>query len=380
MRDPTVLKRRRPLSLPYEDQMPLLVALLEPVPSAEAIEPVGPERATNAILHHNLAGYAAAAIASGRLRLPADAGRRIAQRGAVRVIHARRLRQELPEIEPVIAEACGTRPVLLKGPSVADRFYPDARLRPFADLDLLVPRARLRATVDAAASLGYEPLEEFAPGFAEAHGHDVHVRRRRGSQVTDLELHWRIGDDPATSVLDHDRLSSSAVSLEVAGAGVLAPSIPDQLLCLAVHLLSDRAKRLVWVNDLALTADAASEPDWQRAFESADEAGLGWVMHRALDYAARHLRHDRPRPLPPGAPPPWGPLRAVEDLDARASTHVGRLAALGWRDRARYLRTVLVPTRAGLRGTVGSDGAPTWRLVARHVRTATGGLRPPRRN
>ncbi len=297
----------------------------------------------------------------------------------MRVLHARRLRHALVEIEPLIADACGVRPVLLKGPSIADRFYPDPRLRPFADLDLLVPRSKLRAAVDAAGSLGYEPLEEFAPGFAETHGHDIHVRRRGRSHGVDLELHWRLGDDPATSVLDHERLSSHADSLEVAGAYVLVPSIPEQLVCLAVHLLSDRAKRLMWVNDLALTANAATDSEWRRAFEAAHELGLGWALHRALDYARRHLGHERPRPMPPGAAPRWGPMRAVEDLDARASTHVGRLAALRWRERAHYLRTVLVPTRAGLRGTVGGDGAPTWRLVARHVRMAAGGLRPPRR-
>jgi hypothetical protein len=114
-------------------------------------------------------------------------------------------------------------------------------------------------------------------------------------------------------------------------------------------------------------------------FELAAGVGLGWVLHRALDYATHHLGFERRRPLPPGRPPAWGPLRAVEELDVRASTHVGRLAALGWADRARYLREVLVPTREGLAGTVGGDGAPAWRLVGRHARAVALGLRPGRR-
>jgi hypothetical protein len=68
----------------------------------------------------------------------------------------------------------------------------------------------------------------------------------------------------------------------------------------------------------------------------------------------------------------------VEELDFRASTHVGRLAGLGWGGRSRYLRQVLLPTREGLRGTVGHDGAPTWRLVVRHVQRTVAGLAPRR--
>jgi hypothetical protein len=35
---------------------------------------------------------------------------------------------------------------------------------------------------------------------------------------------------------------------------------------------------------------------------------------------------------------------------------------------------VLVPSRAGLRGTVGRDGAPMWRLLGRHVRATLAGI------
>jgi hypothetical protein len=74
-----------------------------------------------------------------------------------------------------------------------------------------------------------------------------------------------------------------------------------------------------------------------------------------------------------------GTAAAVEELDMRASTHVGRLAALPWRERPGYLSAVLVPTRAGLRGTVGADGAPTLRLAVRHASRALAGLAPRRR-
>jgi hypothetical protein len=178
--------------------------------------------------------------------------------------------------------------------------------------------------------------------------------------------------------LSYDLLSRGACRIEVAGHGVSTPGPPGELLVLAVHLCSDRGKRLIWLRDLELAARAATEAEWLAAFELARDHDLLWVLHRALDYTERHLGFDRARPIPAGPPPAWGPLRAVEELDAKASLHVGRLAVLRGRERAAYLRRVLIPSREGLRGTVGRDDAPTWRLVGRHVRAAVAGLRPRR--
>jgi hypothetical protein len=280
------------------------------------------------------------------------------------------LRRELPGV----VAACSEPPFLLKGPAVADRFYSDSRLRPFLDLDLLVPREELPGDVEALVAAGFAPREEFRPGFGEELGHDVHLVRGSGAGRVDVELHWRVSDDRLGEALSYDLLRSGAG--ELGGALVAAP--PEQLLVLAVHLLADRAKRLDWIHDLALVGLASSPEEWRRTFELAGKLGLSWVLHRALDYPAALVGFERPRPLPPGPRPAFGPLRAAEELDLRGSTHVGRLAALPWRKRPRYLRDVLVPTRAGLEGTVGGDGAPLWKLVGRHLRRAVAGLAPRR--
>jgi putative nucleotidyltransferase-like protein len=363
--------KRRPLAMPYEDQVPALRSMMA---NGGSLRVSDPARFVEAVLHHNLAGYAAVALDSGALELPRLERERLAISGAMRIARSAALRRELARIGPVVDQACATPPVCIKGPAAA-RFHPDPALRPFADLDLMVPRERLDSAVDALRGHGFRELQEFRPGFAARHGHDVHMTRGSGASTLDVEIHWRIGDDPAGVPLDHARLLATAERLEVEGAQIAAPAPPEHLLCLAIHLLSDRAKRLIWTQDITLAGRAADSGDWRRTFELADELGLSWVLHRALDYAAAHLGFERERPLPAGPPPPWGPLRAVEELDARAAPHVGRLAAMPWRQRPRYLRDVLIPTREGLRGTVGTDGAPTWRLVGRHLRRALDGLR-----
>jgi hypothetical protein len=358
--------RRRPFSLPHADAVPTLAALLRGE-SAAVRDPAGLARGAE---HHNLVGFVLAAEDDGRISLPGAVVERLERGFAFQALRSSLLRRELVSV----ATACSTQPVLLKGPAVADRFYAEPRLRPFVDLDLLVPRRQLSRAAAELTGSGFRPLEEFHPGFGEKLGHDVHLVRGSGPGRVDVELHWRIGDDRLGEALSYDLLHAGAEPLD----SVLVPALPEQLLVLAVHLLGDRAKRLCWVNDLALVQAAATEAQWRRAFDLARELGLLWVLHRALDYPARLLGARRSRPLPAGRRPAFGPLRAAEELDLRASTHVGRLAAMPWRERPGYLRDVLLPTRAGLEGTVGGDGAPTWRLVSRHLRRAVTGLAPRR--
>jgi hypothetical protein len=352
--------------LPFHDQTPALSAVVR----GERAQPHDLDRFADAAAFHNVVGFVLAAADEGRVSIPAEVAEQLSRRFAVQVLRSSLLRRELPGVVAAFSRA----PLLLKGPAVADRFYPDPRLRPFVDLDLLVPRDELRGGVKALVAAGFEPLEEFRPGFGEELGHDVHLVRGFGPGRVDVELHWRVSDDKLGEGLSYELVSSDAGEL----GGALVAARPQQLLVLAVHLLADRAKRLDWIHDLALVASAANEEEWQQAFELAQELGLAWVLHRALDYPAALLGFERARPLPPGPRPAFGPLRAAEELDLRASTHVGRLAALPWRGRPGYLRDVLVPTRAGLEGTVGGDGAPSWRLVARHLRRAVTGLAPRR--
>jgi hypothetical protein len=357
--------RRRPFTLPHGEAVPALADLLR----GRAVAAPNAAAVADGAVHHNVVGFVLAASDDGRIELPSDVLRRLEGRFARQALRASLLRGALPGIVTL----CSEPPVLLKGPAVA-RLYAEPSLRPFADLDLLVARDALAGAVAALVEAGFAAHEEFRPGFGAEHGHDVHLVRGSGAGRVDVELHWRIGDDALGEALSYDVVRATAESLD----GVLVPAPAEHLLVLAVHLLGDRAKRLAWVNDLALAQRAATEEEWRRTFDLARDLGLLWVLHRALDYPRELLGAARQRPLPAGPKPRFGPLRAAEELDLRASTHVGRLAALPWRKRLRYLRDVLVPSRAGLEGTVGGDGAPTWRLVARHLGRAAGGLAPRR--
>jgi hypothetical protein len=357
------VRRRRPLEIPYAEA----AADLESLVSGRTVCPADAGAFTDAVRYHGLAGYAVEAIGCGRLVLARGEARRLADAQARRLLHAALLRRELGAAVTALG-AIGVAPLLVKGPAVANRYYRDPALRTFADLDLLVPRQRLADGVAALADVGYSVAGEYRPDYPDSLYHDVHLERSVGNHHVDLDLHWRLGDDPLTVRLDHDALAKGADAIDVDGTTISVPALPEQLLALAVHFLSDVARRLIWINDLVLIARAASEEQWRAAFALADELELGWPLHRALDYAGRYLALDRPRPTAPPETPPFGPIRALEELDARGARHAGRLAAIGWRERAVYLRALLAPSRATLEATVGLDGASTPRLLARHVR------------
>jgi hypothetical protein len=99
---------------------------------------------------------------------------------------------------------------------------------------------------------------------------------------------------------------------------------------------------------VALSAASLSPADWDEVAALAHDLGLGWVLQRALDYAAAYLGLEPPVP-PLGDPPPrFGPLRAGELLDGWLGVQVGRLALGGWGERDGYLRSALRARRQRL--------------------------------
>ena len=84
--------------------------------------------------------------------------------------------------------ARGIAAAALKGPGLGEELHGEAGRRLSSDIDLLVPAARLRETVEVAAGLGYEqPTDPLAENglpllhFAMPHG-----------ELPAVELHWRI--------------------------------------------------------------------------------------------------------------------------------------------------------------------------------------------
>jgi hypothetical protein len=349
--------------MPFADQLGDLGRV---VASDTRVEPPIPSRFVAAAVEHRVIGACVLALDERRLILDGEQARVLRDAHAVAALSTALAARELPAVASAVESAISAPAIVLKGPAISDRLYPDPGLRPYGDLDLMVDRDSLEDAKRALSAIGYEERVEYRPGFAATHGHTLDLARSLGRRQIHVEVHWRVSDDALGEALSHAALARGAE--EVSGIpGAAFPSLPDQLLVCALHLMSHREKRLAWLEDIRRLQLAAGEGEWDAGFRRAQDLGLLWVLNRALDYVERYLAVTFARPIGAGEAPAFGPVRAMEELDLQASANIGRLVALPWRQRPALVRAILIPRRDALDGLVGGDDAGRLRLMARHA-------------
>ncbi|MGA2802291.1 MAG: nucleotidyltransferase family protein [Verrucomicrobiota bacterium] len=138
------------------------------------------------------------------------------------------LRRQALEIIARMQEA-GLPAVILKGGDFADRLYSHPSLRPFTDVDLLIPQRILPETRQVFRELGYQPVVvpmKHQTGYGEESWR--HPNRSGGM----VEIHWNLVNSPslrrALSVTYED------LQLET-HQNRLRPSAAATLLIAAVH-------------------------------------------------------------------------------------------------------------------------------------------------
>ena len=99
------------------------------------------------------------------------------------------------QIREIAAEfrAAGVPVAVLKGADFADHLYPDPSLRPFTDLDLFVPEARVPEAEKAISRLGYVP-HEASMKYGSGYGERSWVRPDRHEGT--VEIHWNLVNSP----------------------------------------------------------------------------------------------------------------------------------------------------------------------------------------
>jgi Uncharacterised nucleotidyltransferase len=223
-------------------------------------------------------------------------------------IHRRRAAELLTRLS-----AAGVEPLLVKGPAIA-QLYPEAALRPYADLDLIIRHDQISA---AASCLAASPIPRHA-----------------------VDLH----DGPASlDTLDFDELDSRAVSVTVGELTVRVPAPEDHLRILAVHALRHGMVRPLWLCDLAVAVESRpADFAWRRCL-GPDRRRAEWVV-TAIALAHQLLGADLtgtpiaagtrvvPEWLSRAVLRAWG--RATGDLSERPPAFRALIGSLG--DRRRF--------------------------------------------
>lgn len=204
------------------------------------------------------------------------------------VAHALFIRQRAATIVRALADA-GVTAGLVKGEDFADRLYAPSSLRPFRDIDLLLPREQMPVAADVMEALG------FREAGCGRHAGEYGERTWDGPDrpLVRVDLHWNLINSPTQR--HHSSLPYEAFpwapAAGRAGAGMLRTSPAGMLLVAAVHAaLGHRFDRLQQLCDIRQICRGAAGPvdvDWLA--EAAARHGVATAVTGALEVTARLL-------------------------------------------------------------------------------------------
>lgn len=214
--------------------------------------------------------------------------------------YVHRLQAELDRVRTVLREA-GIPSVAFKGPVLAAMAYQDLKLRPFSDLDVMIP---VEAVPDATAALaeeGWQAAHPLQPDYGawwrtyypwhRPHGNaNGYVRRtEHGAYALALDLHWglasryfQLGFDPS------DWWSRTQEVALPDGSTVTTFSDEDTFIFLCMHGTKHEWDRLSYVCDLAAFLTSHPAMDWDTVLERAAALRLRRMVLVGL-WLAQHL-------------------------------------------------------------------------------------------
>jgi hypothetical protein len=276
------------------------LALLRAWPAAPVgVVPEQPGELIRVAARHGLAGFTAHALERAGWELPEPHRETLRRESLSSAARAIRVNTLLLRSVDALA-AAGVVPVLLKGPALARRYYPEPFHRATTDVDLLVSREQVEAASRVLEGLGLARVPE-RPGHGGEHTHHREFQGAAGL----VELHFRALTGYGLA-LEAEALLARAEEAELEGRRVRYLRVEDELVYLALHASNHLLQRLSWLFDLKLLVLARPELRWERVVEVARATAFPHLAWYALEAAQRLLGAPVPREvLTALAPPRW---------------------------------------------------------------------------
>lgn len=210
----------------------------------------------------------------------------------------RRLRNQARERRNALAtaeiaralRAAGKRFVVLKGQSVALRFYDEPADRNAIDIDVVVEEQALGEAIPLIERLGFKRLPHAAPdegvpgaSWRRSAADIPFVRRSDGAK---LELHWRLSRNRHLPLWSTERIMRHVVDCP-SPSGVPLPVLdpPAQLFYLTCHGSRHLWFRLKWLADIDRVVRTVPEAQLRQAAHLAQTHGCARLFHTSLDLA-----------------------------------------------------------------------------------------------
>jgi len=138
--------------------------------------------------------------------------------------------QQCREVLSALSQA-GLRPMLVKGAAIA-RHYPRPELRPYGDIDVLLPQDQVARARDVLAELGYRAGQPSDAWLEEQHFHLPAMRMNTGYTV---ELHWRLSKPGEARCLPVGEVWTRARQIVLCDVSAWAMDPVDEVLHVCRH-------------------------------------------------------------------------------------------------------------------------------------------------
>ena len=232
--------------------------------------------------------------------------------------------QVLTDLRAVAAalDGAGVEFLVVKGPSLAEILYGDPLLRPYQDLDLVVPAEQLPEAVAALEANDHRMLDANWDLLLELRPGEVHMS---GPAGTVIDLHWHLlnsADHRERFAIDMKSLFARSIPASVGDVTVRTLEPVDRLVFVALHACVSGGDRLIWLNDVAA---CAREPlEWPDVSDRADVWHVRDALSLMLHRAERVVGADPAHPLAPHARSPLVRLDALANQVAPVENTLGK--------------------------------------------------------
>lgn len=185
----------------------------------------------------------------------------------------------------------------IKGPVLGTNIYGDVALRPFGDLDLIVPPECRDRAVECLVDMGFVPQfrlnstdrQRFYNRYPELH-------LTHGTTGTLVDLHWELVSRKYQFASILDGYWERTVDIRFGSTVIKTLGPTDTILFLLLHAAKHEWRCLGWITDLAWLAHRHSQIDWRRIESAAAESGVS----RIVTVGRQLIQRLFPEALPPG--------------------------------------------------------------------------------
>ena len=261
------------------------------------------------------------------------------------------------------AKAREIPPIVLKGLWLCEKIYNNSALRPGGDIDILVPKNKVDASL---ALLNEQGIGEYWPNLLKDKyftKHHLHQQRSTPDLSIWFEIHWALDHPYTLLTVDYESIFERAKPAQLLGAPIQEMGLPDLLLSLAIHLVKhavylpsllsrEDLPRIILADgmvmyylDIAEVIKKNQEIDWNLTVQLAQDWGAVDILGSVLQVCRRYF--DTPIPdevLYALAKRVRGPWSITRKLMARAAEQ--ELAAYEGKPANRFWQLMLASNGA----------------------------------